>query len=94
MSLPNVLLVSLDTTRADVAYSGKLSNLERLRRGGTTFKKVVSSAPLTPPSHASIFTGLQPSKHGIRHLLRERMNDGVPTLASTLARVRYHRRPA
>jgi arylsulfatase len=85
----NLLLVSLDTLRADVAFSGRYPNFERLRRAGTAFRKVVSSVPLTPPSHATIFTGLQPERHGIRHLLRERLNAGTQTLASVLARAGY-----
>jgi arylsulfatase A-like enzyme len=81
----NLLLVSLDTLRADVAYSGRFAGLERLSRESTRFRRVVSSAPLTPPSHASVFTGLQPARHGVRHLLRERLDPDAPTLAERLA---------
>lgn len=80
----NLLLISLDTLRADVAYSGKFPAIERLRKQGVGFRNTVSSAPLTPISHASIFTGLQPYNHGIRHLFKEKMNEGLPTLASVL----------
>jgi arylsulfatase len=89
MPLPNVLFISLDTTRADVAYSGKMPNIERLRRRGTTFSQAVSSCPLTPISHATVFTGLQPPGHGIRHLLREQMRTDVPTLAERLKEAGY-----
>jgi len=81
---PNVVLISLDTLRADVAYSGKFGSIERLRKTGTAFLNTVSSVPLTPPSHATIFTGLQPPEHGIRHLLREKLDPGVRTLAELL----------
>lgn len=87
--MPNVLLVSLDTLRQDVAFSGKFPALERLRREGATFRRVVSSAPLTPISHASIFTGTQPYRHGIRHLLREQLGTGVVPLADRLRRAGY-----
>jgi arylsulfatase A-like enzyme len=83
--LPNVLLVSLDTTRADVAYNGAMTTLERLRDRGVTFTQAISSCPLTPVSHASVFTGLQPPGHGVRHLFRERLRPDVPTLAELLA---------
>lgn len=89
MPQPNVLFISLDTVRADVAYSGKMPNVERLRRQGTTFSQAISSCPLTPVSHATVFTGLQPPGHGIRHLLRERMRTDVPTLAERLKEAGY-----
>jgi len=80
----NLILVSYDSTRADVAYSGKFPGIERLRAGGVTFRNCISSAPLTPVSHASVMTGLQPYNHGIRHLFRERMNKSCITAAQLL----------
>lgn len=82
---PNVVFISLDTTRADVAYNGNMPAMERLREAGATFTQAISSCPLTPVSHASVFTGLQPPGHGVRHLFRERLRTGVPTLAELLA---------
>lgn len=87
--MTNVLLVSLDTVRADVAYSGKMPGIEFLRRRGTTFRQAISSAPLTPISHATVFTGRQPVGHGIRHLLREQLTPGIPTLAEQLRAAGY-----
>jgi arylsulfatase A-like enzyme len=81
---PNILLISLDTVRADVAYSGLMPGIERLRRQGVTFRQAISSCPLTPVSHATVFTGLQPPNHGIRHLFREQLRADVPTLAGVL----------
>ncbi|MFD3733683.1 sulfatase [Streptomyces sp. NPDC058632] len=85
----NVLFVSLDTVRADVAYSGKMPGVESLRRRGVTFRQAVSSAPFTPASHASVFTGLQPARHGIRHLLREQLAPEATTLAERLKSAGY-----
>jgi arylsulfatase len=85
----NLVLVSYDSVRKDVAYAGPLRGLESLRAQGCTFTTCVSSAPLTPVSHASVMTGLQPCRHGIRHLFKERMMSGVGTLASTLHSVGY-----
>jgi arylsulfatase A-like enzyme len=85
----NLLLVSLDTLRADVAYGGALRHLTALAASGSAFLNTVSSAPLTPVSHASIFTALQPHEHGLRHLLRERMTSPKPTLAELLALAGY-----
>jgi arylsulfatase len=85
----NLVLVSYDSVRRDVAFAGKLPALERLRRRGTTFRQCVSSAPLTPVSHASVFTGLQPYHHGIRHLFKESLRSNTPTLAGTLSRAGF-----
>lgn len=80
----NLVFVSLDTVRADVAYSGKFRAVEKLRNKGITFLNTVSSSPLTPISHATVFTGLQPFNHGVRHLFKERIRKDVPTLAEVL----------
>jgi arylsulfatase len=85
----NVLLISLDTLRADVAYSGAFPTMNRLRGAGTTFLRTVSSAPLTPISHSTVLTGLEPPAHGVRHLLREQLNPDVPTLAARFAAEGY-----
>ncbi|MFF5727180.1 sulfatase [[Kitasatospora] papulosa] len=87
--MQNVLLVSLDTVRADVAYSGKMAGIESLRARGVSFRQAISSSPLTPISHASVFTGRQPAGHGIRHLLREQLTPGVTTLAEELHKAGY-----
>ena len=67
----NVLLVSVDTTRADhLACYGhpdaKTPNIDRFAREGTLFKNCISSAPLTLPSHSSMLTGSYPFVHGAR----------------------------
>lgn len=80
----NLIFVSLDTVRADVAYSGKFESIEKLRNKGVTFLNTISSSPLTPVSHATVFTGLQPYHHGIRHLFKEKINENVPVLAEIL----------
>lgn len=82
-------MISLDTLRADVAYSGRFSTIERLRSQGCSFLTTVSSSPLTPISHATIFTGLQPPNHGIRHLLKEQMNPDARTLTELVAGAGY-----
>jgi arylsulfatase len=82
----NVILVSFDCARADVTYGLGLPSVERLRQRGVTFRNCVSSAPLTPISHATIMTGLQPFHHGIRHLFKEQMKGGCATIAEVLAK--------
>ncbi|RKT53815.1 sulfatase [Saccharothrix australiensis] len=84
MAPKDLVLISLDTLRADVAYAGIFPAIERLRRSGTTFTQAISPAPLTPVSHATVLTGRQPAGHGVRHLFRERVDEAVPTLAEVL----------
>lgn len=65
----NVLLVLLDTLRADrVGAYGNKRNLtpyiDQIAANGTTFLQTVSQAPWTVPSHASFFTSLYPSETG------------------------------
>ncbi len=86
----NVLLISLDTTRADrlgcYGYPNALTPaLDALAAGGTLFEQAFTSCPQTLPAHASIFTGLEPPEHGMRVNGRDRLEATVPTLAETLA---------
>jgi arylsulfatase len=85
----NLILISLDTVRADVAYSGKFKTIEKLREQGVTFTNTISSSPFTPASHASVFTGLHPYNHGIRHLFKEQLNPKTHTLANLLKKQGY-----
>ena len=68
----NVLLVTLDTTRADrlgcYGYTGgKTPNLDALAAAGVLFQNVYAQVPLTLPSHCSIMTGTTPITHGIHN---------------------------
>src|SRR6202008_2082566 len=69
---PNVLLVTIDTLRADHVGSygyrdPSTTTIDALARRGVRFETAVAHAPLTGPSHASILTGLSPLGHGFRH---------------------------
>jgi arylsulfatase A-like enzyme len=66
---PNVVLLTLDTTRRDrlglYGYSRKTSpNLDALAALSVVFDRAVAASSWTLPSHASIFTGKFPSSHG------------------------------
>src|SRR5262249_30769385 len=90
---PNVVLVVLDTTRADhlSAYGYPRPTapfLEALASESTLYETAESPAPWTLPSHASLFTGLLPSAHGAtaeHQWLREKFL----TLAELLRRHGY-----
>jgi arylsulfatase A-like enzyme/Flp pilus assembly protein TadD len=67
---PNILFITVDTTRADrmgfLGYQkGLTPNLDRLARQGIVFEQAYSQAPLTPVSHATIFTGTYPQFHTV-----------------------------
>lgn len=68
----NILLITLDTTRADrLGYSGypraRTPNLDYLAREGACFYNAYSPVPLTLPSHCSIMTGTYPLFHQVRN---------------------------
>jgi len=66
----NVLLVSMDTLRADHtgAYGYRLATtpkLDRSAEGAVLFEDAVSQSAWTRPAHTSMFTGLYPIEHGV-----------------------------
>ena len=63
---PNVLLVTIDTLRADRVGRGLTPNLDALARRGAMYQNVRTTVPLTLPAHVSIMTGQPPYAHGVR----------------------------
>jgi choline-sulfatase len=68
---PSVLLVTIDTLRADrlgsYGHAGAVTpTLDTLAARGVRFATALAHVPLTGPSHASILTGLTPLGHGVR----------------------------
>ncbi len=91
---PDVLLVTIDTLRADRvgAYGDSLAStpqLDSLAARGVLFREAIAAAPLTLPSHASMLTGLYPLGHGMRDNGGLRLAAEVPTLASELSAAGY-----
>ena len=69
---PNVLLVTLDTTRADhlgcYGYARPTSPaLDAIANDGLVYTRAVAPGTWTLPSHASLFTGKVPTSHGARY---------------------------
>lgn len=90
----NVLLVSVDTLRADFvgAAGGKAvstPSLDSLAAPGVLFRRAFAHAPLTLPSHASMLTGTSPLLHGLHDNLGFRLPESPPTLASHLKAAGY-----
>lgn len=94
---PNVILVTLDTTRADFlsCYGAPWATtpaLDELAREGTRFERAFASSSLTPVSHATILTGRFNPSHGLRVLSAGsgfRLPADEPTLATRLAALGY-----
>ena len=67
---PNVLLISVDTLRADhVGVYGaafRTPHIDALGKRGVIFEKTVSHVPITLPSHTSLLTGSYPIWNGVR----------------------------
>ena len=86
---PNLILISLDTLRADhlgsYGYERPTSPaLDAFARDGVLFESVTAPAPWTLPSHASLFTGLYPHTHGVKNY-GTKLDPRTPTLASILS---------
>ena len=84
----NVLLVTIDTLRADAlgSYGGPAAtpNLDRLAASGARFEFAHAHAVVTLPSHASILTGRYPFEHGIHDNSGYRLPADSLTLATML----------
>lgn len=68
---PNVILITVDTVRADHlgCYGNKniqTPTLDALGRDGIVFERAISQVPLTWPSHAAILTGMYPFQNGVQ----------------------------
>jgi len=85
----NILLVTLDTTRADRlgAYGyarARTRHLDQLASEGVRFDRAYSPAPITLPAHASMLTGLYPFTHGVRNNGNFYLADRFDTVATRL----------
>ena len=90
----NVLLITLDTTRADhigcYGYAAaRTPTLDALARDGALFESCITPTAYTLPSHSSIMTGLYPPAHGVRINGEAALPDTNITLAERLAAKGY-----
>ncbi|MFN8542817.1 MAG: sulfatase [Candidatus Binatia bacterium] len=89
---PNVLVVLVDTLRADVlgCYGARPSpspTLDALAAGGRVFEQAVAQAPWTAPSVATLLTGVHPPSHGVRGRTgdHDESSNALPLALPTLA---------
>src|SRR5207247_2187894 len=61
-----ILLVTIDTLRADRIGTGVAPGLDRLAASSIRFTSARTAAPLTLPAHTTLHTGLLPPEHGVR----------------------------
>jgi arylsulfatase A-like enzyme len=86
----NVILISLDTVRADhlsaYGYERATSpSLDGVATQGALFRNAVAVSPWTRPSHTTLLTGVYPLLHGARSW-DTTLSDSVPTLAEIFER--------
>ncbi len=86
-NLSNVLLIVVDTLRADRvgAYGASVAtpNIDALAARGVRFERAYSHIPITGPSHSSLFTSLLPFEHGV-HNNAQILGDAHRTLPEVL----------
>lgn len=85
----NLVLVTIDTLRADrlgcYGYTKiETPSLDHVAQKGVLFENAVSQAPLTPPSHASMFTGMYPTAHHVRNTGGFVLQSSLTTMAEIL----------
>jgi len=90
----NLLLITLDTTRADHlgCYgfdAAETPVLDALAAQGVRFHDAVTSVPITLPAHTTMLTGLDPPNHGVRDNGEYSLNPEKETLAEILGNAGY-----
>lgn len=90
---PNILLLVLDTQRADrlscYGYDKETTpHLDRLAQISTRFDFAIAPSQWTVPTHASIFTGLYPTQHTVTQM-ESALPETIETLAGRLQQSNY-----
>lgn len=93
MNSPDIIFIVLDTQRADrlgcYGYDRAVTpNLDRFAAAGALFNRAVSPAQWTIPSHASLFTGLYPTSHGVTQS-SQALSEGRPHVAEIMRQIGY-----
>ncbi len=79
-----MILVTIDTLRADRVSAAVTPHLDRLQQEGVRFSQAITAAPLTLPSHASLLTSLDPPRHGVRDNQVYSLSPSISTFPRTL----------
>lgn len=93
--LPNILLITLDTTRADhlPCYGYKINTMPFLCKlateQGIIYERTYTTSPLTLPAHTSILTGLMPDEHKVLNNGVYKLSKDKISIASLLKKAGY-----
>jgi arylsulfatase len=96
--LPNIVLISIDTLRADRLGSygyerGTTPHLDAFAREAVRFSRAIAPAPTTTPAHMSIFTGLVPAVHRMSNILEgapQTLDPSIATFPELLREAGYY----
>jgi arylsulfatase A-like enzyme/Tfp pilus assembly protein PilF len=91
---PNIVLITLDTVRADhlgcYGYSEiQTPTLDSLAHDGVVFERAISQVPLTWPSHAAILTGAYPFQNGVQDFTGQPLAPEFHSIAQALKQHGY-----
>lgn len=91
---PNLILISVDTLRADrlgsYGYARQTSPaMDRIASEGVVFEQALSVSSWTLPTHVTMFTGLYPTTHGVTRSRGRKIAETTPTLGQVMARHGY-----
>lgn len=97
--MTNVILLSLDCVRPEAIsyfpstfdylltapHQAKTPNIDAVAKEGFVFTNAFTQAPFTPASHASVFTGTNPYRHGIRGMFGYELRNDLTTMAEAFS---------
>ncbi len=87
---PNVMLISVDTLRADHFNQEHMPNTYRLfKERGAIWQNAYTTSPWTLPAHASLLTSLYPARHGVR-LSNDALSSELVTVATAMKSLGYY----
>jgi arylsulfatase A-like enzyme len=91
LSAPNVLLLIVDSLRADAVFGNETPTpiFDELGRRGAVFSQCICTCTTTTPSFSSLLTGCYPPKHGVRGLKGFRLNPSLTTMAEAFSKAGY-----
>src|ERR1017187_10139871 len=91
---PSVILITIDTLRADHvgcygAQNVKTPTLDGLAHDGVVFERAISQVPLTWPSHAVILTGTYPFQNGVQDFTGQPLGQQFRSVAQAFQKAGY-----
>ncbi|MFZ0480312.1 MAG: sulfatase-like hydrolase/transferase [Terriglobales bacterium] len=91
---PSVILITIDTVRADHvgcygAANVKTPTLDGLAHDGVVFERAISQVPLTWPSHAVILTGTYPFQNGVQDFTGQPLGPQFRSVAQAFHQAGY-----